>query len=164
MSRDPENIVVEELANDAALIDRLVEWQVQEYAATIPSYDRASWQAFYREWTERPEGASLPVVLAGFDDGDFFGSVAVVVDDDLPDAGHRTPWIASMIVRSDLRGRGRGLHLLDAALARCRQLGVTKVHLWTEHRSAWYLRLGWRIEEHTTFRGVPITVMSFDLT
>ena len=163
VSQNPGRIVVEELPNDSALIERLVEWQVEEYATTIPSYDRASWQAFYREWTERPAGASLPVVFAGFEDGEFFGSVAIVADDDLPNAGHWTPWIASMIVRSDARGRGRGQHLLDAALRRCRELGIAKIHLWTEHRQAWYSRLGWTVEDEREFRGVPITVMSLEL-
>jgi N-acetylglutamate synthase-like GNAT family acetyltransferase len=89
--------------------------------------------------------------------------VAIVADDDLPDAAQWTPWIASMIVRPDFRGQGRGQHLLDAALQRGRDIGITKIHLWTEHREAWYSRLGWAIEEEREFRGVPITVMSFEL-
>lgn len=156
--------MVKELPNDPGLIEQLVAWQVDEYVTTIPSYDRDSWVTFYREWIDRGADQSLPLVLAGFDDGEFFGSVAIVADDDLPDAAQWTPWIASMIVRPDSRGQGRGEHLLDAALQHCRDIGIAKIHLWTEHRQAWYLRLGWVIEEEREFRDVPITVMSLELS
>ena len=159
MSRDPGNIVVRELPLDADTVGRLIEWQVEEYAPSLPSFDHDDWTEFYDNWAMRGD-AVLPIVLAGYDDGEFFGSVAIVERDDLEGVDHWTPWIAAMIVRPDLRGRGRGLHLLEAALERCRQLGIAKIHLWTENRSAWYLRLGWSIEEQMTFRGVPITVMS----
>lgn len=162
VSRIPGRITVRDLPLDGVIVEQLIAWQVEEYAPSFPSFDRADWTEFYGNWTHRTD-ATLPVVLGGYDDGEFFGSVAIVERDDLTGVDHWTPWIAAMIVRPDLRGRGRGLHLLEAALQRCREMRLAKVYLWTENRSAWYLRLGWRIEEHMTFRGVPITVMSLDL-
>jgi GNAT superfamily N-acetyltransferase len=162
VSEFPQRIVIRDLGDDSQVVDQLVAWQVAEYATTIPSFDHDAWSVFYRDWTTKAD-ADLPVVLAGYDDGVLFGTVAVVERDDLDDVDHWTPWIASMVVRPDLRGEGRGLLLLEAALDRCRQLGVRKVYLWTEHRQAWYSRLGWSIEEEREFRGVPITVMSLEL-
>ena len=159
VSRDPGHIVVRELPSDTSTVEQLITWQIDEYAPSFPSFDHADWTEFYDNWAKRGNDP-LPIVLAGYDDGEFFGSVAVVERDDLTGVDHWTPWIAAMIVRPDMRGRGRGLHLLDAALQRCREMGLSKIHLWTENRSAWYLQLGWTVEAEMTFRGVPITVMS----
>lgn len=162
MSRLSGPIEIRELPHDRVLTEELITWQIDFYAPSFPSFDHADWTSFYGDWFDDNRGR-LPVVLAGFDEGEFFGSVAIVERDDLTDADQYTPWIAALIVRADRRGQGRGLHLLRAALDRCRSMGIPKVYLWTEDRSAWYLGLGWAIEEERTFGGIPITVMSFDL-
>jgi GNAT superfamily N-acetyltransferase len=147
------------LATEPSLFDHFVAWQVEHYADSFPSYTRDEWVEFYNDPLQRGE-ALLPHVLVGFDGSDIAGTVAITQSDDLVDADHFTPWIAGAIVAPSKRGRGRGAYLIAAAEAHARNAGVERLYLWTHDRSAWYLRLGWAVEEHREFRGVGITIMS----
>ena len=147
------------LADDPSLVDHFVAWQMEHYADSFPSYTRDEWVEFYNDPLRRGE-AFLPHVLVGFAGSEVVGTVAITQSDDLVDADQFTPWIAGAIVAPSKRGRGRGAYLIAAAEEYAHDIGVTRLYLWTHDRSAWYLRLGWAVEEQREFRGVGITIMS----
>lgn len=147
------------LRSDPQIVDRFVSWQMQHYVDSFPSYTHDEWARFYNGHLVRNDNP-LPHVLVGYDGDEVVGTIAVTERDDLVDADHFTPWIAGAIISPTKRGRGRGAHLIAAAENHARGIGVQRLYLWTHDRSAWYLRLGWAIEEHREFRGVGITIMS----
>ena len=63
-------------------------------------------------------------------------------------AGVRAEWLDALYVAPDAWGRGIGRVLHDRALARVRELGCHRCHLWVlEHNARarrFYERLGWR--------------------
>lgn len=151
------SLIVGDFPFDGVLIEHVIEWQIAHYAEAFPSFDHADWTEFYSAWVNRGAEA-MPVVLAAFDGDACVGTVAIVEHDDLDD--ERTPWIAAMIVDPAKRGRGIGTQLLAAALLRCKNEGIRRVHLWTHDQADWYHRSGWTSEETRVFRGVEITVFS----
>lgn len=155
-------VEVRYLPADRLLVERIIEWQVDHYRSSFPSFDHDDWIDFYGPHMRGQEGP-LPVVLGAFEAGECIGTIAIVERDDLDDVDHFTPWIAAMIVDPRFRGRGIGSELLEAALGRCRDLYFGRVYLWTHDMQAWYQRLGWNTTEQRTFRDVPITIFSRDL-
>ena len=155
-------VEVRYLPADRMLVERLIEWQVDHYRDSFPSFDHDDWIDFYGPHMRGQDGP-LPVVLGAFHDGECVGTVSIVDRDDLDDVDHYTPWVAAMIVNPDRRGQGIGRALLAAALGRCRDLFFGRVYLWTHDQFDWYRRLGWREVETKLFRGVPITIFSLDL-
>ena len=155
-------VEVRYLPADRMLVERLIEWQVDHYRDSFPSFDHDDWIDFYGPHMRGQDGP-LPVVLGAFHDGECVGTVSIVDRDDLDDVDHYTPWVAAMIVDPDRRGQGIGRALLAAALGRCRDLFFGRVYLWTHDQFDWYRRLGWREVETRSFRGVPITIFSLDL-
>lgn len=156
-------VEVRYLPADRLLVERIIEWQVDHYRRSFPSFDHDDWLDFYGPHMRGQDGP-LPVVLGAFDAGECIGTVAIVERDDLDDVDQHTPWIAAMIVDPSRRGNGIGTELLEAALGRCRDLYFGRVYLWTHDMEDWYQRLGWAKVEARTFRGVPITIFSLDLT
>lgn len=155
-------VEVRYLPADRMLVERLIEWQVDHYRDSFPSFDHDDWIDFYGPHMRGQDGP-LPVVLGAFHDGECVGTVSIVDRDDLDDVDHYTPWVAAMIVDPKRRGQGIGRALLVAALGRCRDLFFGRVYLWTHDQFDWYRRLGWREVETRSFRGVPITIFSLDL-
>jgi len=155
-------VEVRYLPADRMLVERLIEWQVDHYRDSFPSFDHDDWIDFYGPHMRGQDGP-LPVVLGAFHDGECVGTVSIVDRDDLDDVDHYTPWVAAMIVDPDRRGQGIGRALLAAALGRCRDLFFGRVYLWTHDQFDWYRRLGWQEVETRSFRGVPITIFSLDL-
>lgn len=155
-------VEVRYLPADRMLVERLIEWQVDHYRDSFPSFDHDDWIDFYGPHMRGQDGP-LPVVLGAFHDGECVGTVSIVDRDDLDDVDHYTPWVAAMIVDPNRRGQGIGRALLAAALGRCRDLFFGRVYLWTHDQFDWYRRLGWREVETRSFRGVPITIFSLDL-
>lgn len=156
------NVEVRYLPADRLLVERIIEWQVDHYRPSFPSFDHEDWLDFYGPHM-RGQNGPLPVVLGAFDTGECVGTVAIVERDDLDDVDHYTPWIAAMIVDPARRGAGIGTELLLAALGRCRDLYYSRVYLWTHDMGDWYRRIGWTEVEQRVFREVPITIFSLDV-
>jgi N-acetylglutamate synthase-like GNAT family acetyltransferase len=67
-----------------------------------------------------------------------------------------------MIVDPERRGSGTGTALLEAAVARCRDMRFELVYLWTHDMQDWYAQLGWEKVEERSFRNVSITIFKLD--
>lgn len=84
----------------------------------------------------------LPMLFVASRDGEPLGCIALR-DQDLPGWEQMTPWLASLFVIPDARGKG-----IAAALARhlesvATRLGYTRLYLHTPDAVAYYRRLGW---------------------
>ena len=110
----------------------------------------------YREWhvgkqsldeiivryQERMQAAAVPTTLIAIEDTMPVGSVSLKYDD-LPVRPGLNPWLASLIVIADYRGRGIGSMLLKAAEATATEAGVKRLYLYTHTANALYEGKGW---------------------
>ena len=72
--------------------------------------------------------------------------------------------LASVYVDPPHRDKGVGSQLVQHVMTEARQLGFAEMYLFTPDREQFYTRLGWRVHERTTFRGVDVVIMALDLT
>ena len=70
-----------------------------------------------------------------------------------------TPWIASIFVKPEARGRGIGSQLVTFAEAEGQRRGYALLYLMTPNKQRMYTRLGWSTIEEVEYRGEHVTVM-----
>ena len=103
-------------------------------------------------------------VFAAIDSQDDLLGVATLVDDDeLPDAPEPGPWLAAVFVTPDSRKLGVGSALVEHVVNRARELGYSKIYLYSEHQELWYASKGWTKIRDIIFLGLHHTVMQLEL-
>ena len=143
----------------------------------------ARWQ--FDEWERLEPGESLAGRIAGLTaqaaDGDGVVATFVALDRDVPvgtasvveqtDTVYRasprqrdlTPWLASVYVPPECRGRGIATALVHHAVAHVTRHGVARFYLFTDGARGLYERCGWRVLGVDAYGGREMTIMAIDL-
>lgn len=136
-------------------------------AAQLARIHAEEWGHLYREWNEQTALAefraqrndgSLPATLILREDGRLAGSVSVVGDDceARTDLG---PWLASLFVVPERRGRGYGSRLVQAAVELGRRNNISHLHAFTESAEKLFLRHGFVHFAGATTNDRAITIL-----
>ena len=104
------------------------------------------------------EPHQIPLSLIALVDGQLAGIVNLIENDDAKRT-HLRPWLAAMVVRTDLRGQGIGTALVRALLADARLMGIATVYFGTDG-PGFYERLGAVKHEHVRD---DYSIMKFEL-
>jgi predicted N-acetyltransferase YhbS len=141
----------------------------RDRVATLAAWHHAQWGHLYSHWTlevcrdELDEHAQrksgLPTTLLALDGDELLGSVSLVFEDAPELQEHGSPWLASLYVKPEARGRGIGARLANAAVARAKAEGVDELFLFTPGHREFYARLGWREIARTALKGTPVDLM-----
>jgi predicted N-acetyltransferase YhbS len=100
----------------------------------------------------------VPIVLVALDDAGTLVGTASLLFDDL-EGDPRNPWLASVFVPAERRGKGIASALVAAIEAAARRFGHPMLYLFTTSAARLYAGLGWRALEQRDFRGEHIQVM-----
>lgn len=145
MEEDAEDAVsVELLADRLHLAARIGRMRWKEWGHK-PEPEAQEW--WVDATTQEAGRDALPITLVAVDGaGTAIGAVGLNMFD-IEERRDRTPWIAGMIVRADMRARGVGRTLL----ARLEEFAINQYHdqLWvaTERASPFYQACGYRAAE-----------------
>jgi predicted N-acetyltransferase YhbS len=136
---------------------------------TLAAWHHAQWGHLYSLWTyevcraeldeHAARAAGLPTTLLALDGEELLGSVSLVFEDAPELQEHGSPWLASLYVKPEARGRGIGAALARAAVARAAQEGVDELFLFTPEHRDFYARLGWRPLARTALKGIAVDLM-----
>ncbi|WP_136246948.1 GNAT family N-acetyltransferase [Halomonas borealis] len=109
-------------------------------------------------------GASgVPSVFAAMEDERPVGMASLVVDD-MNDRASLTPWLASVYVLPEWRGRGVATALVRRVEDEARDHGHGLFYLYTPDQQSLYRRLGWQAVEEREYHGETVTIMRRTLT
>ncbi len=101
---------------------------------------------------------AVPLTLVAHEDGKPLGT-ASLIENDLETRPDLQPWLASVFVPAEGRGRGVGGALVRRVMEACRELGFPEFYLWTPDRAAFYRKLGWEEMFVEDYLGERVTVM-----
>jgi GNAT superfamily N-acetyltransferase len=148
---------IEAIGQHPACIEPLARWHHQEWGAL---YDDWTLAAATAELHDHATRTSLPTTLLLLEGDALLGSVSLLIEDApaLQDRG--SPWLGSLFVLPQARGRGSGRLLVDAAVAHAAREGVALLRLFTLWHEDFYAALGWQVEERTSLHGTPVVIMS----
>lgn len=137
----------------------------------LAQWHHAQWGHLYSHWTfevalaeleDQSRRRSLPTTLVLLEGETLFGSVSLVLEDAPELSEHGSPWLASLYVVPEARGRGLGAMLVRAAVATAAGQGVQELFLFTPEHAAFYERLGWRRLARTALKGTPVDLMQIE--
>lgn len=148
------------------------------YLADHPEYLTLLTQWFYEEWSYLNPGKTeedlrhkliqrlnthcFPLTLLALDGQECLGTSSLIFHD-MDTHLHLSPWLSSMYVPPNKRNLGIGTHLLKSSLRKAKELGCSKLYLYTPRQSAWCEKFGWTPIERTHYREEKVTVMEINL-
>jgi N-acetylglutamate synthase-like GNAT family acetyltransferase len=103
-----------------------------------------------------------PQCLVLLEDGIPVGTAALV-DDDSASRPELGPWLASLVVAPEARGRGHAARLVHAVEAAARESGHAGLWLYTWTAEELYARLGWQRVGPIEEEGVTAVLMRREL-
>jgi predicted N-acetyltransferase YhbS len=131
-------------------------WQQAEFGYLSPGGSVEQRAERLRSASDR---ARLPIALVAIsgDDGGLVGSAAIAAT--TVTHTHLTPWLSSVFVPPQQRGKGIASKLSLAAITEAGRLGFENIYLFTPKNESLYARLGWETFEHAAINGVPVCLM-----
>lgn len=147
---------IEYLADHADAIPILAQWHHDQWQTITPHLTVADRIAGFRSRLRR---LGVPTGFVAVVDEVVVG-MACLVAHDMETRPALTPWLATVLVAPDYRGRGIGSALSERVVTEGRALAFPKLYLVTFDKTTFYARLGWSNLEHTEHLGLPATIMS----
>lgn len=151
-------------------ISRLVE--VPSLAPRLAAAHAREWNHLYANWNESAalsdfaaEGGSADIPttwVAHHPTHGPMGSVSLV-NDDLPGYPDLNPWLASLYVFPEFRGRGLGKLLVQQALDSLRQQKYPHAYLFTENQTPFFSKFNFAIYGPAKANGHPVTIMKWQV-
>ncbi len=87
----------------------------------------------------------------------------MLVESDMKIRRELTPWVASVYVAAEERGKGIGAALVRRVTEEAKALGYAKIYLFAFDAEKYYARMGWQLREKVEYLGVEVAVMERDL-
>jgi GNAT superfamily N-acetyltransferase len=148
-------VKIEYLADHAGAVPALAQWHHDQWHMITPDLTVADRIAGFQSRMRRLE---VPTAFVAILDEVLVG-MACLVAHDMDTRPELTPWLATVLVAPDYRGRGIGSALSERVVAEGRALAFPKLYLVTFDKSSFYARLGWKHFEQTEYLGLPATIM-----
>jgi GNAT superfamily N-acetyltransferase len=152
-------IKVAYLADTAEMIPLVAAWQHAEwsnYAGARTLEER------HERLQEHLERGTIPTTFMAWEGSQPVG-IASLVANDLEELSEWIPWLASVFVLPERRGRGIGSLLVERVAAEATSLGYPRLYLFTPDKMSFYQRLGWHTSHQRAHRESNVTVMTRDL-
>ena len=108
------------------LVDQVAAWGFAEWGHLNPGQTLQSRAAQIRESMTVDR---VPIVLVALDAGTLVGTASLLFDD--LEGDPRNPWLASVFVPAERRGKGIASALVEAIEAAARRLGYPTLYLFT---------------------------------
>lgn len=152
-------VTIEPLQRHRRHIPALAAWHHGQWSAINPG---DSITARVARLMKHAEGDSLPSTWVAVDGERLLGSASLVTTD-LETHPQLHPWLASVFVVPECRGRGVGSLLVQHVAAEARDAGFEQLYLFTPDRQKFYERLGWRLLEIVPHFDMPVALMEIQL-
>ena len=147
------------LSDHMRLAPELARLHYAEWGPLLPDWSEA--EALAELHTHRSRQAIPTTMVMLDDDQRLIGSVSLLQNDDDRIRDY-SPWLASLIVLPQYRGRGFGIALVERCVQEARALDIPRLHLYTAGQQAFYRGLGWRVIDTVPLGIAPVDVMAIE--
>jgi GNAT superfamily N-acetyltransferase len=140
------------------------------FVPRLAALHHAEWAWIDPEWTldearsnleVHTAGTAIPTTRIALVDGELAGSVSLLANDHSR-IRRWSPWLASLLVLPEFRGRGIGAARVREAVAIAARFGIPYLYLYTDDAAPFYARLGWTRVERMDLDGIEVDVMGVD--
>ena len=150
-------------------IDYLVKYK--EYINTISEWLYNQWGYHYPEKTredylngvkKRMNKKTVPTTFIAIENKKPVGT-ASLIEHDMDNHQHLTPWLADVYVKPEVRNQGIGTNLLSSVLTEAKDRAVGCVDLFTREAKNLYFKIGWEKLKTARYHGDIVDIMFYDL-
>lgn len=134
----------------------LADWHVREWQSLVPDMNVPDMLAEFETHTGQLQ---VPTTLLALDGARVAGSVSLL-ENDHDDIRAYSPWLASLFVTPEDRGRGLGIELVRRCEDMAHRRGITRLYLYTSGQEPFYRKLGWDGIATLSLRGACASVMA----
>ena len=127
-------------------------------AISIPTDSLAERITSLRDQTDPDR---IPTAYIALEGDEPLGTAALVMHD-MDTHRELSPWLASVYVIPDARGRGVASALVRRIVQQAATLGIARLYLYTPDAQGLYEKLGWRVIGTEHFEGHHVTIMAID--
>ncbi|WNL43254.1 GNAT family N-acetyltransferase [Halomonas sp. PAMB 3264] len=151
-----DTFTIERLRADSPHVTLVATWTFEAWGHLHPGQTLEKQIAFVR--SECGVGG-VPSIFVALEKGAAVGTASLIADDmsTRPELG---PWLASVFVLPNQRGRGIASRLVARVEQEALSNGFECGYLYTPDQQALYHRLGWRAFEEVTYLGEQVTLMA----
>jgi predicted N-acetyltransferase YhbS len=146
---------IDYLADHVEWAPLLASWHYQEWKDLLPNW---TFDEALAELQSHSESHRIPTTFVAVENDAPRGSASLLAKD-LPGWECWSPWVASVFVMPECRGRGLGRRLVARAVEEAGALGVPAVYLFTAGQQGYYHKLGWRPLRTTLHHGRELAIM-----
>jgi len=136
------------------LIPKLAELCGREWSHL---YENWNTDTAIREFEASRTDGQLPITLIAMEGEELLGTVSIVRND-LPGREDLNPWLASLLVLPEQRGKRVATFLVRQAESFLAQLGFTEAFLFTEAAGGFFQKLGWGSYESAETNGHAVMI------
>lgn len=129
---------IENLYNHPEHVSLVSGWIYDEFVKGKSSWSLEKINLYFGKTNLR----SFPITLIAISDDWCIGTVSIS-ENDLKSQNVLKPWLASLYVSPNYRGKGVAEQLVNQVKVIVKELGYEMLYLRTEHTSEYYRRLGW---------------------
>lgn len=140
-------------------LDTLAEWHHSEWSYLNPGGSVSKRAEKMRSYLT---GDAIPSTYVYKLEEELAGSAAIVVQD-MDTHKELSPWLASVYVKPELRGKGVGSKLVLHVMEQAKDLGIETLYLFTDGKANFYAKLGWSVWSEEIYRGCHVTIMEVRL-
>lgn len=149
------DITIVRLNTDSDHVATVASWTYAEWGHLHPGSTADSWcEAFRRECGD----GGVPSVFVAMAGHRPVGTAALMAED-MDSRRELTPWLASVFVLPEWRGRGIAARLIRRVEEEAADSGFSQFYLYTPDQQGLYRRLGWQDHEALSYRGEEVTIM-----
>ena len=145
-------------ANDKVLINKIASWYFNEWDTPV--------EKTVNRLANYPDDDVL-VLLVLYIDGKAIGSGGICTNVNLLTTHERfrqyTPWVALLYTEEKYRGLGYGKMLMDQLEHHAKEIGLSKIYLYTSTAESLYKRCGWTEIERIIYKGQDTVVMEKEI-
>ena len=146
---------IEYLADYPALVPTVAAWQQAEFGYLTPTLSPEDRTERLRRSLQKD---ALPMAFIALSaNGTPLGSAGILAT--TITHRHLTPWLSSVYVLDEHRGKGVASALSLRAVAEAARLGFDRLYLFTPRSESLYARIGWRTFERIDYNGTALTLM-----
>lgn len=150
---------IELLLHHKHLIPEIAKLKFEQFGYLVPEKKISDFQKGLEEHLSEKE---FPITFVAIENSVFIGTFSLR-EYDMKTHQHLSPWIGSVLIAPNKRNQGIGSLLVKKAESIAKKEGYDRLYLFTPDKAAWYVKLGWKIMEYTTFNNIPVTIMVTEL-
>lgn len=146
---------IDYLKNHPVIALRLAELCGTEWQHLYTGWNR---EVALREFESQRADGTLPLSLVAIEQDELLGMVSIIFDD-LPGYERLNPWLASLLVVPEHRGKRIGSRLVHEAERLLARNNITKAYLFTESARSFFDKLGWLALQSATCNGISVSIL-----